>query len=349
MNGNAHSVASLIQKHAAGRVLLVTHHNPDGDAIGSAVAMGHIAAHFGCDIRLYLGGGLPRNLEWVNIPWRRVARLAELGDEHPWTPDLVVVTDCGDARRTGPEIAPFFTEHAPATPAFSGWNNTETLNIDHHEGNPFFAACNYVQPWRSATTELLADVAAACGLPLSGALGEAIYLGIVSDSGNFSYSNTTAETLRIAAEIIDAGLDVASFTEQYENQWTVARMNLWGRLMSEARLHDQGRIAAVVATSEMHREFGTTVDDLEGFASWMRRLKGVEVVLFVRNDGEFSKISLRSMGDVNVRAIAAHFGGGGHTAASGAEMPCPPEEACEQVLRLLMEKEPKAGKGSGRF
>ena len=333
MNDTVQTIASTIQKHSGKRVLLVTHYNPDGDAVGSAVALGYIAAHYGCDIRLYLPASLPDYLGWLDIPWPTVATLDSLTG---WVPDLVIVSDCGDAMRAGPEIAPLFLRSPSVAPALAGWEGVESINIDHHEHNPHFATANLVHPNRAATTELVADVAAACGLPLSGGMGEAIYLGIVTDSGNFTYSNTSSTSHRIVADILDAGLDVARFTEQYENQWSVGRMNLWGRLMLEMQLHDNGRIASVVVTEEMHRQCQTAIDDLEGFASWMRRLKGVEIALFVRNDGNASKISLRSMGNFDVRAVAAHFGGGGHIAAAGAELPCTPLEARDRVLQEIL-------------
>ena len=334
MNDTAQTIASVIQKHSGGRVLLVTHYNPDGDAVGSAVALGYIAAHYGCDIRLYLPARLPDYLGWLDIPWPTVASLDSLTG---WVPDLIIVSDCGDAHRAGPVIAPLFLQPPSVASALAGWERAESINIDHHEHNPHFATVNLVEPHRAATTEIVADVAVACGLPLSGGMGEAIYLGIATDSGNFTYSNTSAVSHRIAADILEAGFDVARFTERYENQWTVGRMNLWGRLMSEMQLHDNGRIASVVVTEEMHRQYHTDIDDLEGFASWMRRLKNVEIALFVRNDGNASKISLRSMGNFDVRAIAAYFGGGGHVAAAGAELPCSPTEARDRVLQKILE------------
>lgn len=311
------------------RVLVATHVNPDGDAIGSVAAFAHVALHLGAQARLLLVTGLPDFLAWLPLPCPWVRTVGELDG---WTPDLVAAVDCGDAKRTGPELEGFFS----GTALPEGWENADSVNIDHHLHNPRFAAHNWTDHTRSATGEMAGLLAERAGLTLAGDLGQAVYLALVSDTGNFSFSNTTPDTFAMAARIAAAGLNVAEFTAVYENTWTLARMHLWGRLFSEVTLHAGGAVACCAAPKAYLDELGLKKADLDGFAAWLRRLRGTRVGLFVREDEpSLCKISLRSMGDVDVRAVAAHFGGGGHAAAAGAEIALPPDEAVRAVLAEL--------------
>lgn len=315
---------------AAGRALVATHISPDGDAVGSAAALAHIAVSLGAETRIFLPEPLPTALSPLALPAPVVKSLADCDG---WAPDLVITADCGAAKRAGPDMAALLARERFPAPA---WREARSVNIDHHHGNPAFADINWVEPERAATGELVGAFAESLGLPLTGGLGEALYLALVTDTGNFTYANTTADCLRLAARIVAAGLDVADFTERYENVWSIKRMHLWGRLLSELSVHENGAVVACVVPRRYLDDLGLDNGDLEGFASWMRRLRGARASLFVREDGPGnSKISLRSMGDVDVRAVAALFGGGGHTAAAGAEIALPPEEAAGVVLEAL--------------
>ena len=315
---------------SARRVLIVSHVNPDGDAVGSVVALAHIVLHLGHEARVYLQSGVPEALSWLPLPAPLVRSLGELGG---WTPDALVFADCGDMHRPGKELTAFMQGEVPTLPR----QNIVTVNIDHHISNPGFADVNWVEPESAATGELVGRLAEECSLPLTGGLGEALYLAVASDTGNFSYSNTGAGCLALAARIVAQGLDVGAFTNNYENNWTLGRMHLWGKLMSEVTLYAGGAVACSVVPKRYLDELGLGKDALEGFASWLRKLRGVRVGLFVREDApSYSKISLRSMGDVELHPVAAQFGGGGHAAAAGAEIHLPPDEAAERVLQALL-------------
>lgn len=311
----------------AGRLLIASHINPDGDAVGSVAALAAIALDLGKEARIYLQSGVPRHLDWLPLPAPRVRTLADLGN---WEPDCIIFVDCGDGSRAGDELTPFL----PGPARLHG--GPITVNIDHHISNPGFAAINWVEPRCSATGEMVGRLAEGLGIPLCGALGEALYLALVSDTGNFSYANTGADCLALASRIAAQGLDIGRFTQRHENNWSLARMHLWGRLMSEITLHENGAIVCSVVPLAYLKEAGLGKDALEGYASWLRKLRGVRVALFVREDGPGScKISLRSMGDVDTQRVAAAFGGGGHKAASGADLSLPPGEAAARVLEAL--------------
>lgn len=326
------SILETLERHlrTAKRALIATHENPDGDALGSAAAFAHMAGELGVEARILLPEPLPDFLDWLPLPVPCVKSLAELG---AWVPDLVLVADCGDARRTEPELAAFLSGTAMPGP---DWKDAVTVNIDHHVSNPGYARINWVEPDRAATGELAGALAEHLGMSLGGDLGEALYLTLASDTGNFSYANTTPGCLAMASRIVEAGFSVGRFTEKYTNNWSLARMHLWGRLMSEITLHEEGAIACCIVPKRYLEKAGLGKADLEGIASWLRRLRGVRVSLFVREDApNRCKISLRSMGDVDVRTVAAGFGGGGHAAAAGADISLPPDEVARQVIAEL--------------
>lgn len=309
------------------RVLVATHVNPDGDAIGSAVALAHIALRNGAEARILLGMGLPDFLSWLPLPAPTAKSLNELGG---WTPDLLLLADCGESNRAEPDLAAVLAgKHLPGP----DWKNLVVANIDHHVSNIGYGHLNWVEPSRSATGELVGLLAEHMGIPLNGELGEAVYLALVADTGNFSFANTGPDCLAMAARLVAGGLDIADFTSKYENTWNIAKMRLWGRLLSEVRLHAGGAVAYSIVPKNYLDELGLTKADLDGFAAWLRRLRGVRVGLFIREDRpSFCKISLRSMGDFDVNAVAALYGGGGHAAAAGAELPLPPAAVAEKVL-----------------
>lgn len=314
------------------KVLITAHVNPDGDALGSMVGMAHICLALGKEARIVVQSHLPEFLSWLEIPVPSVTSYAELSG---WQPDLVVYLDCGSPERVGPDGGALATgERLP------GWENVAILNIDHHYGNPDFGTVNFVEPEAGATAELVGRLAEHMGLTLSGPLGEAIYLGISSDSGNFTYSSATPCLMSMASRIVTNGLKVEEFTEKNDNNWSIGRIQLWGELLQNLGQAADGRIVYTVVTNAILKKHKCKASDLEGFVSFLRHLKDVRVSLLVREKNTVgSKISLRSMGgakSVDVQKVAASFGGGGHKSASGADLAMPPAKAVTAVLDLLV-------------
>ena len=166
---------------------------------------------------------------------------------------------------------------------------------------------------------------------LPAALAEALYVAISADTGNFSYGNTTAGALRLVADMVEEGLNLPRLRECMENNWSEARLRLWGRVMQETRLLEDGRLAAALITRDTLRACNASREDAEGLVEQLRRLSGVRVALMLREeekDGRVqTKASLRSSGKDNVRDVAAQFGGGGHRNAAGATLPLDAEKA----------------------
>lgn len=325
-------IAALLRD--ADDILVTTHANPDGDAIGSLGGMGHILAALGKRFALHNVTGVPSHLSWLPLPGQVVASLEDV----PFAPRLAVVLDCGDDRRPGEAMR-------------AALSTLPSINIDHHLGNPLFGSVdNWVDPHKAATGQMVADIAQALGMPLSGPLGECIYLALVSDTGSFSFGNTTAEVLTIAADIVGNGLDVAALTERHENQWSPARMRLWGTLMQDMQLAFDGAVAISVIPDTLIEACGARRADLEGWASQMRKVRGVRVSVMVRGNGtEGSKVSMRSTGPDDVREVAARFGGGGHRNAAGTEMPVAPEIAAREIVAALGAHLGLDGEGASRY
>lgn len=319
MTDTAASIAAILR--AEDDILVTSHANPDGDAVGSMAAMAHLLRALGKRFRLYNASGVPRQYRWVDTGGPVARTWEELKD---FTPRLAVILDCGAAHRVGGDAQ----QRLPAL---------RSVNIDHHQGNPLFGTVgNWVEPRLAATCQLVGMLAHELGVPLSGPLGQAVYLGICTDTGNFCYGSTSAALLELAAEIVRLGLAPGVFHDRLENNWSIGRMRLWGALMQGVELHCGGAVAVSVITGDMFALHGADKDDLEGYASQLRRLGGVRVALMVRGDGAGrSKISLRSGGADDVGAVAEAFGGGGHRNAAGAELAMAPHEAARAVLAAI--------------
>jgi phosphoesterase RecJ-like protein len=303
---------------AEDRFLVAAHYNPDGDALGSMAAVGFLLRAMGKDFRLYNASGAPREFDWLALPGPVHRSLDELCD---FTFSRALVLDCGDKDRMGPELA-------QALPR-------ETIvNIDHHLGNEGFGAVNWVDSGFAAVGEMTALMARDQGVALSGPLGEAVYLAVVSDTGYFSYGNTSPATLELAAEIVRLGLEPGAFGVKYLNQFTMNRLKLWSEVLGQAQLFCGGRIGVLRIPAELLERTGTTVSDCDGLVNWVRRVRGVDVAMILREDGPGRiKFSLRSVGMANVQELAAQFGGGGHRNASGGSIEGDMDQAQEALLR----------------
>lgn len=306
--------------HGHDRILVTAHAHPDGDATGSCLALAWALHELGKEVCVFNEDGFPGFLSFLEAPCPVITKVEEL----PWSPELIAVLDCGDRARVGEKLQPLM-------------DTVPTLDIDHHLANPLFGtAGNWADASASATGELIGLIALELGVPMQGPLAEALYVALSCDTGNFSYGNTTPCALRITALLREQGLDIASLREKLENNWSEAKLRLWGRLMTETRLLEEGRLAAAFVTRAALAETGSLREDAEGFVEQLRRLACVRVALLLREeekDGKvFTKASLRSSGDDSVRDVAAQFGGGGHKNAAGATLAMDAEQALEALL-----------------
>ncbi len=294
--------------------LVLSHYNPDGDAVGATAAMGWLLEALGKRFFLYNRTGLPRPFDWVALPRPLQATLP--AEDYDW----IISLDCGDLARVGSEAA-------------AVWPLKKTINIDHHLGNPEFGSYNWVRTTYSSTGEMISKLAHDLGVPLSGHLGEAVYMAIVTDTGWFSYDSTTTRTMAVASRIMELGLKPGWINAKIQNQWSPERICLTKEVLAGAEFLANGRIGMVRVPRAVIDDCGAEVADTDGLINMIRRVRGVEIAIALREEEDGSiKFSLRSHGDVNVQAVAATFGGGGHKNASGGSVMAPMKEAAEALV-----------------
>lgn len=297
MASPAAAIAELIRR--SDQFLVAAHANPDGDAIGSSVAMAHLLAALGKEICLYNATPLPSQYDWLELPCPMHSTLA--GAEFNW----IVVLDCGAPQRVGDELSRVM-------------GSRPVVNIDHHLGNPMFGQLNWVDEKYPAVGAMIADLADELDVPLTGPLAEAIYLGITTDTGFFTFDNTTPEVMELAARLIRLGMSPGAVNAKIRNQWAVNRFKLWGESFATTELFYGGQVAVVQVTQGMFERTGTTAADCEEIVNFLRRLRGTRAAMILREEPDGSyKFSLRSSGSDNVQGVAALYGGGGHRNAAG--------------------------------
>lgn len=311
-------VVEMLRDHD--HFLVAAHGSPDGDAIGATGAMGHVLRAMGKSVILYNANGLPDHLSWAPLPgplWNTLHHL-------PFKPKAVVVLDSGDAWRLGNDLADVLHRYP-------------SINIDHHRGNPNFGTlANWVDPDMAACGQMIAALADEVGVPLSGELAECVYISLVADTGSFTHGNTSAAVFRLAARLVESGLDAAALRDRMDNNWTPGKARLWGTLLQKLRLDKNGAVCLCTVTMPEIASCGASKEDIEGFVEQMRRLRGVRVAMLIREDhSRRCKVSLRSSGPDDVRAMAARFGGGGHTNASGATLDTSLANAVETCLKAV--------------
>ncbi len=278
--------------------------------------MGYILEALGKAFVLLNDSPVPPQYGWLPLP----APLLERPNGAPY--DLALVLDCGDVDRLG-SLKDVLD---PARMAV----------IDHHLGNPGFGAVNWVDPKRCATGEMVALLARDLGVPLAGPLAVAVYTAIATDTGFFSFGGTTAECMDIGAELIRGGLDVGTVGAHIKNQWTMGRIRLWSEVLAHLSLRHHGQVGCIRVSLDMFARTGTSAEDCEGLINNALRVRGVRAAVLVREVPEGGvKFSLRSVGAVNIQAVAAAFGGGGHKNAAGGRLALPLEAAADVLAEAV--------------
>jgi bifunctional oligoribonuclease and PAP phosphatase NrnA len=289
---------------AANRFLLTTHENPDGDALGSLLAMHRILGSLGKDSVMFLSEKeFPLPVEYRFLP------LEEVFHEPPadHVDRVVVFLDCGNIDRMPVE-----------------WLKRENvciLNIDHHHDNTRFGDVNVVDTEASSTAEIVFELAKELGVELTPAIASALYVGLVTDTGRFMYENTDPRAHRMAAELIEAGVNVNDTYRRLYERVPIEKLRLVARALDKVQQVDGGALAITYITAEDYEASGASEVLTEGIIDHLRSLEGASVAALVRDkaDGPTSrKVSLRSMnGRIDVSKIARASGGGGHERAAG--------------------------------
>jgi bifunctional oligoribonuclease and PAP phosphatase NrnA len=287
------------------RFLVTTHENPDGDALGSLLALNLALCQLGKDAVMYLGGSSPLPAEYGFL------RLEALKRATP--PDaaerILVAVDCANESRLGPD--PEILHSAPLV-----------LNVDHHHDNTRFGDINLVDPDASSTGELLRDVFAELGVEITPAIAEPLHTALVTDTGRFQYANTTPKALRLAAELIEAGADVHRIFQGVYESVQFAKLKLLARALERATVYEGGRIVVSHLLRNDFADVGAAEPYSEGIIDFLRAVEGADMAVLIREppraDGPTRRVSLRaSIDELDVSAIARKAGGGGHRQAAG--------------------------------
>jgi phosphoesterase RecJ-like protein len=310
------ATADALRAHE--RFLVVTHENPDGDALGSLLGMQLTLLALDKDAVMYLAGDAPLPTEYEFMPLSGLARTLPAD-----APDRVLVAvDCAKAERIGDPQA---IGRAPVV-----------VNIDHHHDNTRFGDVNLVVPDASSTGEVLRDVVAELGLSLTPELAEPLYIALVTDTGRFQYTNTTPKALRLAAELVEAGADIHAVFQQVYESVEFARLKLRARAFDRAQVLEGGRIVVSHLLRGDYTDVGAPESYSEGIIDDLRAVEGSELAVLIREPprktGPARKVSLRaSVDELDVSAIARRFDGGGHRQAAGFSSDASVEEITELV------------------
>jgi phosphoesterase RecJ-like protein len=298
MNRIVDEITRVLQD--ASRILIVTHVYPDADALGSQLALGDILTAFGKKVCLFSEEKISYMYDFLPGSEKLATDLPNISEF-----DCVVALDCGDSKRLGREMEVFLSVHP-------------FIMIDHHSGNNLFGDINWVDAKRASTGEMVYDLAVALDARISYEAAYCLYAAILSDTGSFKYSSTTADTFRVAGELIRMGVKPSEVAGNLFDNFTVNRLNLMKEVLGTLSLHADGRIAAIFVTQAMFAATGACPADTETFINYPRSLSSVKVALFIKEakPGEIS-VSLRSKGVYDIAVVAAGFGGGGHRNAAG--------------------------------
>jgi phosphoesterase RecJ-like protein len=311
------AVVAALREHD--RFLVVTHENPDGDALGSLLATTLTLRELGKDVEMYLGGSgaLPREYAFMHLDGLRRSLPDDLERR------VLVAVDCAKADRMGPDPEP--VERASLV-----------LNIDHHHDNTRFGDVNLIVADASSTGEVLRDLIRELDVELTPELAEPLYIALVTDTGRFQYTNTTPKSLRLAAELVEAGADVHAVFQQVYESVEFAKLKLLARALERARVLEGGLIIVSHLLRTDFAEVGAAEPYSEGIIDYLRAVEGAELAALIRepprNDGPTRRVSLRaSVDELDVSAIARMFGGGGHRQAAGFSSDASMDEITELV------------------
>jgi phosphoesterase RecJ-like protein len=304
--------------------LLLAHISPDGDSLGSLVALRRILTSLGKRCSVLFPGEIPPEYHFLLVG---ETVLESPGPSEKW--DVVFLLDIPSASRLPASLR---GEIPPCS---------ELINIDHHAGNDIDGTLNWVDPSASSVGEMLFRLFDDAGYGISADVATALYTAILTDTGSFRFPNTTSLSLTAAAQLVEYGADPARVADEVYGSHAFRKQRLLGKALGTLQTSCSGRVAYMWVTREMLKELGASAVESDGFINFAREIKGVEVAILFKQetDDEKVKISLRSRGNrVEVGRVAEKLGGGGHPAAAGCILTGSMETAEEQVLQAVAEE-----------
>lgn len=296
------------------RFVIASHVRPDGDAIGSQMAMAYALKHLGKEVRVVSCDAAPPPL----LVFPGVSEI-EIVDRVDDPGDAVIVMESGDLLRTG----------------VSGLERGFVINIDHHVGNSMFGAINWFDVSAAACGEMVFDLVRELGVPLSHDIAVHLYVAILTDTGSFRHSNITPRTFEICRQCVEAGVNPSAVARSVFDSNNLGRLKLMGAILSRMHIDSSGRLATVSVDEELVTSCNGTYEDTEGLINLPLTVREIQAVVFFKQVGPNDwRVSMRSKGDVNINAVAKEFGGGGHKNASG----CSASGSLEHLTRVFQQK-----------
>jgi len=292
-------------------LLIASHAEPDGDAVGSLIALGLALREFGKKTTLFNASPIPavyRFLPGVE----QIERHIKAADTY----DTAIMLDCGDLVRVG-EAAPTISKIATI------------INIDHHVSNTGFGHIQLVDTTACATAEIVYRLIKVLEIPFDRAMATSLYTGILTDTGSFRFSNTNKAAFRISKEMTGAGVNPHSVAQHVFGTYSLGRIKLLNMALNSIEISDNGKLSMMTVTRSMLNTTGTNTEDLDGMINYARRIEDVKVAALIHETknggGKFTNmnhyhVSLRSDSSVDVAKIAGNFGGGGHASAAGFQI-----------------------------
>ncbi len=327
-NGNRSSrEQALGELRAARKLIVVTHENPDGDALGSLIAMQEILTTLGKDCVMFIDAAefpLPHEYRFFPLPGLVSVPPVDLDER------TTVFLDCGNLERNPAEALRRPGAHI--------------LNIDHHHDNTRFGTVNLVEPEASCTAEIVWDLMHGLGVAPSPTIAEALYVGLITDTGRFMYENTGPRAHLMAAELIAFGVDVHGIYRRVYEGVPYGKLVLLARGLAKVQRYDGGQLTITELNAQDFSESGAEESYSEGVVDYLRAVEGTRVAALIRersgdHDGSPRKVSLRATDDrVDVSQIARAVGGGGHRQAAGFSTSMDREEVVDFLRRGMAEQ-----------
>jgi bifunctional oligoribonuclease and PAP phosphatase NrnA len=297
------------------RFVLSSHSKPDGDSIGSQLAMAYALRALGKEVTVVNADPAPATLmAFPGVADIRIAR--DAGGPY----DAAIIMECGDLARTG----------------VAGLDRSLVINIDHHPGNTNFGQINWFDAGAAACAEMVFDIVIALGVPLTLEIATHVYLAIVTDTGSFHYSSLSPRTFDICRQCLEAGVDPVTLSRQVFDTNTTGRLRLFGAVTQAMTLDPTGRIAVLYLDRAIAAATQGDYEDTDGLINQPLTVKEIQAVVFFKQvEGDQYRVSMRSKGVIDIGAIAKTYGGGGHKNAAGCTITGPIEELRKTLVEQI--------------
>lgn len=321
MNGLPDNINSIIRQiNKSSLFMIASHENPDGDSLGAQLAMALGLRSLGKQAFIRCKDPVPKIYDF--LPGQDCLIVSK--DVKTDKEEVLLVLDCGNVDRTGlifvPDLPPV------------------VINIDHHISNSYFGHINWVNPKASATSEMVFLLLRYLDIKPDALIATNLYTGILTDTGSFQYSNTTAQCLNIASQLVDADADPNFISSSVYDRKSLSGMRLVGQVLNDMEIHHNQNTAILTVTREILKDFQATYEDTEELVSIPQKIGSIKISILIKelSDGEY-KISLRSKGKTDVAKLAERLGGGGHPNAAGAKVNGRLPQIKGEILKLSEE------------